>query len=295
LAAISCITRLSVDFVSDRGESAVIVDQREKAARFRALHERAGTFVIPNPWDAGSARVLAGLGFEALATTSSGLAFAMGRSDGSVTREEHLAHIRALCAATRLPVSADLEKCYADDPAQAARTIPLACEAGAAGCSIEDYSGHAGGLIYDFQHAVERVAAAVEAARALSMPFTLTARAENLIRGRPSLDDTIKRLQAFEKAGADVLYAPGLKSADEVRAVCASVTKPVNVLATPALTVAEIEAAGGKRISLGGALARAGIGGFLDAAREISESGRISALGPAPGFGEINKLMEGKG
>ncbi|MHA1164505.1 MAG: isocitrate lyase/PEP mutase family protein [Alphaproteobacteria bacterium] len=267
-------------------------DQQDRSERFRALHEREGAFVIPNPWDAGSARVLAGLGFEALATTSSGLAFTFGRSDGAVTRDEHLAHIRDLVAATPLPVSADLENCYFDDPAEAAETIRLASEAGASGGSIEDFSGHPDGHIYEFDHAVERVVTAVEAARALPVPFVLTARAENLIRGRDDLDDTILRLQAFEKAGADVLYAPGLKSAEEVARVCSAVSKPVNVLATPALTVAEIARAGGKRISVGGALARAGIGGFLDAAREMADAGGFARLGDAPGFGDINKLME---
>lgn len=268
-------------------------DQQDRSERFRALHEREGAFVIPNPWDAGSARVLAGLGFEALATTSSGLAFTFGRSDGAVSRDEHLAHIRSLVSATSLPVSADLENCYADDPVEAAETIRLASEAGASGCSIEDFSGHPGGHIYDFDHAVERVAASVEVARALPIPFVLTARAENLIRGRDDLDDTILRLQAFEKAGADVLYAPGLKTSDEVTRVCSSLSKPVNVLATSALTVAEIAEAGGKRISVGGALARAGIGGFLDAAREMADTGGFAPFGDAPGFGEINKLMEG--
>ena len=267
--------------------------QIERSEAFKALHEREGAFIIPNPWDAGSARVLAGLGFEALATTSSGLAFTFGRGDGAVTREEHLAHIRDLVAATKLPVSADLENCYSDDPREAAETIRLASEAGASGGSIEDHSGPPDGHIYDFDHAVERVAAAVEVAQSLPIPFVLTARAENLIRGRDDLDDTILRLQAFEKAGADVLYAPGLKTTDEVARVCSAVSKPVNVLATSTLTVAEIASAGGKRISVGGALARVGIGGFLDAAREMAEEGSFAAFGDAPLFGEINKLLDG--
>lgn len=270
-----------------------VADQEARAVQFRSLHEAEGAFVIPNPWDAGSARVLAGLGFKALATTSSGLAYTMGRSDGAVTRDEHLAHIATLCAATPLPVSADLENCYADDPAKAAKTIPLAFEAGASGCSIEDYSGHPDGQIYGFDHAVERVSAAVEAARALPVPFVLTARAENLIRGRMDLDDTIRRLQAFEKAGADVLYAPGLKTIAEVEAVCSAVSKPVNVLATATLTVAEIANAGGKRISVGGALARTAVGGFFDAAREILDTGAFALLVAAPSFAEINELMAG--
>jgi 2-methylisocitrate lyase-like PEP mutase family enzyme len=268
-------------------------DQQERAVRFSALHEREAAFVIPNPWDAGSARVLAGLGFEALATTSSGYAFTLGRADGAVSRDEMLAHIRDLVDATPLPVSADLENCFSDDPAKAAETIRLASDAGASGGSIEDYSNPPDGRIYDFDHAVERVVAAVEVARALPNPFVLTARAENLIRGRDDLEDTILRLQAFEKAGADVLYAPGLKTTEEVRQVCSALSKPVNVLATPTLTVEGIATAGGKRISVGGALARAGIGGFLDAAREMAGTGGFAPLGDAPGFGEINKLMEG--
>ncbi|GBE44333.1 2,3-dimethylmalate lyase [bacterium BMS3Bbin10] len=270
------------------------MDRYERAARFRALHEREGAFITPNPWDRGSARVLAGLGFEALATTSSGFAFTLGRSDGAVSREETMAHIRDLVGAAALPVSADLENCYSDDPAEAAQTLRLACEAGASGGSIEDYSGHPGGRIYDFDHAVERVAAAVEVVRGLPVPFMLTARAENLIRGRDDLADTIKRLQAFEKAGADVLYAPGLKTEDEVKQVCSAVSMPVNVLAGASLTAAEIAGAGGKRISVGGALARVGIGGFLGAAREMAEGGTFAAFAGAPGFGEINKLMEGE-
>lgn len=268
-------------------------DQLDRTTRFQALHERDGAFVIPNPWDTGSARVLAGLGFEALATTSSGYAFTLGRADGTVSRDELLAHISDLVEATSLPVSADLENCFADDPTEAAETIRLASEVGASGGSIEDYSNPPDGRIYDFDHAVERVAAAVEVARGLPVPFVLTARAENLIRGRDDLDDTILRLQAFETAGADVLYAPGLKTAEQVVTVCKAVSKPVNVLATPTLTVSEIAGAGGKRISVGGALARASIGGFIDAAKEMIETGGFAPLGDAPGFGDINKLMEG--
>ncbi|MDH3582195.1 MAG: isocitrate lyase/phosphoenolpyruvate mutase family protein, partial [Hyphomicrobiales bacterium] len=260
----------------------MVIDLPAKAARFRALHERDGAFVIPNPWDIGSARLLAGLGFEALATTSSGFAYALGRGDGAVTRDEVLAHIAALNDATDLPVSADLEQCFADDPKAAAETITLAGDAGAAGGSIEDWSGPQGDEIYEIGLATDRVAAAVEAARALPFAFTLTARAENLIRGRMDLDDTIKRLQAFEAAGADVLYAPGLKSLEEVRTVCAAVTKPVNILATPKLTVADIADAGARRISIGGALARAAVGGFLGVARDIRKRGDFSALGATP-------------
>lgn len=269
-------------------------DTENRTARFRALHERDGAFVIPNPWDSGSARVLAGLGFEALATTSSGLAFVLGRSDGNVTREEHLVHIGDLVLATQLPVSADLENCYSGDPVAAAETIRLASDAGASGGSIEDYSGPADGRIYEFDLAVERVAAAVDTIRSLPRDFVLTARAENLIRGVDDLDDTVKRLEAFEQAGADVLYAPGLKTVEEVRIVCSALSKPANVLATPALSVAEIAEAGGKRISLGGALARTSIGGFLAASREIIDKGSFATLGKAPGFPEIMEIMSGK-
>src|SRR5216117_2803605 len=225
--------------------------QQEKAARFRALHD-GDPFVIPNPWDAGSARVLAALGFEALATTSSGFAFTLGRRDGEATLDEVVEHVRAIDALTELPVSVDLENGYGPDPADAARAIARAAEAGAVGGSIEDYD-RTGGL-YDFEHAVERVAAAVEAARALDFPFTLTARAENHIRGNPDLEDTIARLQAFAAAGADVLYAPGLQSVDEIRAVCDAATKPVNVLARKTLSLDEIFGAGAQRVSVGGAL-----------------------------------------
>src|SRR5437763_12686365 len=208
-----------------------MVTQLEKAARFKALHEREGAFVIPNPWDAGSARLLEGLGFEALATTSAGFANSLGRPDGRVARDEAIEHCRQLSAATDLPLSADLENCFADDPAEAAETVLLAARAGVVGGSIEDYTGDPSNPIYDFALAVERVHAAVEASRSLDFPFTLTARAENLLRGRQDLDDTIRRLQAFEAAGADVLYAPGLTTLDEVRLVTGALRKPVNVLA----------------------------------------------------------------
>jgi 2-methylisocitrate lyase-like PEP mutase family enzyme len=247
--------------------------QSEKAERFRALHARAGAFVIPNPWDAGSARLLAGLGFEALATTSAGFANSRGRLDGQVTRDDVIEHCRQLSAATDLPVSADLENCFADDPAEAAATIVLAARAGVVGGSIEDYTGDPSNPVYDFSLAVERVHAAAEAVRSLGFPFTLTARAENLLRGRQDLDDTIRRLQAFEAAGADVLYAPGLTTLDEVRQVTGALSKPVNVLA-PLLkgaTVAQLADAGARRISTGGALARAAVTALLRAGREMLE------------------------
>jgi 2-methylisocitrate lyase-like PEP mutase family enzyme len=260
--------------------------QADRAEQFTALHAREGAFIIPNPWDVGSARLLAALGFEALATTSAGYAFSTGRLDGMVTLPEKIEHCRALCAATDLPVSADLENCFADDPKVAANTILLAAEAGVVGGSIEDYSNDDAKPIYDFGLAVERVHAAVEAARSLGFPFTLTARAENLLRGRPDLDDTIRRLQAFEKAGADVLYAPALTTLDQVRAVTSAVTKPVNVLA-PALkgvTLAQLAAAGAKRISVGGALARAAIAALLRAGSEMRDQG---------GFGWTSDLASG--
>jgi 2-methylisocitrate lyase-like PEP mutase family enzyme len=251
------------------------VSQAAKAEAFRTLHE-GEPFVLPNPWDAGSARVLAALGFEALATTSSGFAFTLGRLDGSVTLDEVVAHAAALDRATELPVSVDLENGYGAEPEAAALAVTRVAEAGAVGGSIEDYDP--AGYLYDQQHAVERVAAAVEAARGLSFPFTLTARAENHIRDNPDLDDTIARLTAFEDAGADVLYAPGLRSADEIRAVCEAVSKPVNVLAAPDLSLDEIFAAGAQRVSVGGALTWVAAGALAEAARAIRDSGDLSAL-----------------
>lgn len=271
------------------------VDLETKAKRFCALHEGPDTFVIPNPWDRGSARLFAGLGFKALATTSSGFAYSQGLSDGSVDREQVLAHIKELNEATDLPVSADLENCFADDAAAAAETIRLAGEAGAVGGSIEDCTGPEEARIYEIPHAVERVVAAVEAARSLPFKFVLTARAENLIRGRPDLADTIERLQAFEEAGADVLYAPGLKTAEEVRQVCDAVSKPVNVLAHSGLSVTEITEAGGKRISIGGALARVTVGSILNAAKEMQQDGTFSSFADAPTFPEINALLRQQG
>ena len=279
------------------GELHTMATQHEKAETFRALHAADSTFVIPNPWDAGTAAVLAGLGFKALATTSSGLAFVLGRADGTraVTREDALANARDIVNATDLPVNGDLENCYADDPEEAAATIAMAAEAGLVGCSIEDYSGDANTGIYDFELSVNRVRAAVAAARALPFPFTLTARAENLIRGRDDLDDTIRRLQAFEEAGADVLYAPGLNDVDSIRAVTSSVSKPVNALATPAnthLTLADYAAAGARRVSLGGTLARVASGAFLRSAREIAEHGTFTSGQGAGSMGELNALLE---
>jgi 2-methylisocitrate lyase-like PEP mutase family enzyme len=270
--------------------------QTEKANRFRALHQGPGAFVIPNPWDAGSARILAGLGFLALATSSSASAGTLGRRDGRVMREEALAMARAIVEATDLPVSADLEKGFGDDPLVAAETIRLAAEVGLVGGSIEDSTGDKERPLFDFDFAVERVAAAVAAARALPFPFTLTARAENFIRGNPDLEDTIKRLQAFEQAGADVLMAPGLPDLDAVRAVCAAVSKPVNFMAGikgKSFTVAELEAAGVRRISLAGSLYRAAMSGLLEAAREVKEQGSFGYLDRVSTTPDVMSFMQG--
>jgi 2-methylisocitrate lyase-like PEP mutase family enzyme len=271
--------------------------QSDKSRAFRALHERPGAFIIPNPWDVGTARILAGLGFQALATTSAGLAFALGRRDGegAVSRDEALAHACAIIvAATPLPVSADLENGFGDAPETAAQTIRLAAETGLVGASIEDATGDPERPIYDAMLAAERIAAAAEAARALPFPFTLTARAENLLHGRPDLDDTIRRLQAFEAAGAHVLYAPGLRDLDTIRTVCATVGKPVNVimgLAGTAFSVEDLAAAGVRRISLGSALARIALGAFLRAAREVKERGTFTFAESAAPFAEIAPFM----
>jgi 2-methylisocitrate lyase-like PEP mutase family enzyme len=266
--------------------------QAEKGKAFRALHEH-GTFIIPNPWDVGSARILTALGFAALATTSAGFAWSIGRRDGAVTREEALAHCRDLVAATHLPVSADLENCFGDAPEFVAETIRLAAATGLVGCSVEDATGDRAKPIYDAGLATERVAAAVAAARALPFPFTLTARAENFLHGRPDLDDTIKRLQAFERAGADVLYAPGLRDIETVRTVCASVGKPVNVLAgAKGLSLAALAAAGVRRVSVGGLLSRAALGALIRAGREIKEHGTFTFAEEAASFAEINGYME---
>ncbi len=250
--------------------------QERKAEAFRALH--AGeAFVIPNPWDAGSARVLEALGFRALASTSSGFAFTLGRLDGDATLEEVAAHATALDVATELPLSVDLENGYGAAPEAAAAAVTRIARAGAVGGSIEDWDRDEGRL-YDLAHALERVTAAAEAARRLPFPFTLTARAENHIRGNPDLEDTIRRLQAFEAAGADVLYAPGLGTLEEIRTVCEAVSKPVNVLARPHLTFAQLAEAGARRVSVGGALAWVAARAMADAATGIRERGDFSAL-----------------
>ncbi|MGW8270287.1 MAG: isocitrate lyase/PEP mutase family protein [Burkholderiales bacterium] len=268
-------------------------DQDERAERFAALHAAAGAFIIPNPWDPGSARMLAGLGFESLASTSWGAAVALGQLDGEVSRDAMIEHVRQLSAATSLPLSADLENCYAHDPREAAQTLLLAAAAGAVGGSIEDYSLDAEKPIYDFSHAVERVQAAVEAVRRLDFHFTLTARAENLLRGVNDLDDTIRRLQAFEAAGADVLYAPGLTTLEQVRTVCGALSKPVNVLAPPVkgATLTSLAEAGAKRLSVGGALARASVGALLRAAREMREQGSFGWTAELASLGEVKRLL----
>ena len=272
------------------------VSQSDKATRFRALHHGPGAFLIPNPWDAGSARILAGLGFEALATSSGASAGILGRRDGKVTREEALAHARAIVGATDLPVSADLEKGFGDAPAVAAETIRLAAEVGLVGGSIEDATGDKDKPLYDLSLAAERVAAAVQAARALPFPFTLTARAENYLRGNPNLDDTIKRLQAFEKAGADVLMSPGLPDLESVRKVCSALSKPFNFMVGikgKSFTVAELTAAGVKRISLATSLYREAMSGLVNAAREVKDKGTFGYLDRSLTTPELNNFMQG--
>jgi 2-methylisocitrate lyase-like PEP mutase family enzyme len=253
--------------------------QAERARAFRALHEGPGPLLLPNPWDAGSARLLASLGFAALATTSGGFAATLGRPDGAVTRDEALGHAAEIAAATSLPVSADLENAFADEPAGVAETVGLAAAAGLAGCSVEDFTRRPGEPIYDLGLARERVAAAVAAARAAPGPLVLTARAENYLHGRPDLADTIRRLQAYQEAGADVLYAPGLTSLADIAAVVSSVDRPVNVLTFPgAPAVPQLAAAGVRRISVGSAFSNAALGALVCAARELLEQGTYGFL-----------------
>jgi 2-methylisocitrate lyase-like PEP mutase family enzyme len=249
--------------------------QQQRAETFRALHE-GEAFVIPNPWDAGSARVLEALGFEALATTSSGFAFTLGRLDAGATLDDVAEHVSALTQVTSLPVSVDLENGYGREPEAAATAITRVAEAGAVGGSIEDWDP--AGELYEVELAVERLAAAAEAARRFDFPFTLTGRAENHIRGNPDLDDTIARLQAYEQAGADVLYAPGLGSVEEIRAVCEAVSKPVNVLARPHLSLADMAGAGAQRISVGGAFTWVAVRAMVTAAKKIRNEGDFSSL-----------------
>lgn len=271
-----------------------MTDQHTKAVAFAGLH-RSGTFVVPNPWDAGSARVLSGRGFSALATTGAGLAYSLGRPDGAglIGRDETLANARSIVAATDLPVTADLESGFGDRPEDVAETVRRAARAGLVGASIEDTTGGPGG-IRDLAEAVDRLAAAVEAARALPFPFTLTARADNFFQGHSDLDDTIRRLQAYAETGADVLYAPALPGPDAVGAVCSSVDKPVNVLATGPLlasSVAELSALGVRRISLGSALPRIALTAVLDAAAELTGPGTFGFARSALGYAEANALL----
>jgi len=257
------------------------MNQREKAERFQALHKAPGAFVIANPWDGGSARILAGLGFQALATSSGAAAGVLGRRDGKITRDEALGQARLIVAATDLPVSADLEKGFGDAPSVVAETVTLAAQAGLVGCSIEDATGNKEKPLYAFRDAVERVKAAAQAAKRVAFPFTLTARAENFLRGNPDLDDTIQRLQAFEKAGADVLFAPGLPDLDAVRKLCQSLGRPVNFMVGikgKSFSVAELEQAGVRRISLASSLWRASMTGLVEAAREVKEQGTFGYL-----------------
>jgi 2-methylisocitrate lyase-like PEP mutase family enzyme len=270
--------------------------QADKGSAFRALHQRAGAFIIPNPWDVGSARLLARLGFEALATTSAGYAFSVGQRDNTIGRDRMMAHVGAIASATDLPVSADLENGFGDDPETVAETIRRAAGTGLAGGSIEDSIDRPGESIYEHELAVERVRAAAEAARSLPFPFTLTGRAENYLVGRPDLKDTIKRLQAYQEAGADVLYAPGLTSREEIAAVIRSVDRPVNVvmgLQGVSLSLAALAEIGVKRVSVGSALCRAALGGFLRAARELREHGTFGFAEEAVSYRELNALFEG--
>jgi len=269
--------------------------QEDKGQAFRALHERHTAFIIPNPWDAGTARLLAHLGFEALATTSAGYAFSVGQRDNTVGRDLMMAHVAAIASATDLPVSGDLENGFGDDAATVAETIRLAGGAGLVGGSIEDSTGRPAQPIYERGHASERVRAAVEAARSFSFPFTLTARAENYLVGRADLKDTIARLQAYQEAGADVLYAPGLATLDDITAVVTSVDRPVNVLVGAKgirLSLEQLSRAGVKRVSVGSALSRAALGAFLQGAREMREHGTFGFADEAVSYRDVMAMFE---
>jgi 2-methylisocitrate lyase-like PEP mutase family enzyme len=269
--------------------------QAEKGSDFRALHERDGAFIIPNPWDVGTARLLARLGFEALATTSAGYAFSVGQRDNTIGRDRMMTHVAAIASATDLPVSADLENGFGDDPETVAETIRLAARAGLVGGSIEDSTNRPGVPIYEHQLAAERVRAAAEAARSLPIPFTLTGRAENYLVGRPDLKDTIKRLQCYQEAGADVLYAPGLTSQDDIAAIVSSVDRPVNVvmgLQGVQLSLEALSQIGVKRVSVGSALSRAALGAFLRAAREMREHGTFTFADEAVSYRDISAMFD---
>jgi 2-methylisocitrate lyase-like PEP mutase family enzyme len=272
-----------------------MLTQADKSAAFAELHSGPGAFIIPNPWDAGTARLLADLGFEALATTSAGHAFSAGLPDNTVSREAAIAHAAVIAAATELPVSADLENGFGDDPSIVAETIRMAAAAGVVGGSIEDASARTNGEPYDIRLAAERIRAAADAARALPFRFMLTARAENYLVGRPNLPDTIRRLQAYQEAGADVLYAPGLRGSDDIATVVRAVDRPVNVvmgLAGARFSVAALSQVGVKRVSVGSALARAAFGAVFRAAREMRELGTFEFAREAIGYADINKVFE---
>lgn len=272
-----------------------MLTQAEKARAFRALHERKQAFIIPNPWDIGTARLLAHLGFEALATTSAGYAFSVGRQDNTIDRDETMAHAAAIASATDLPVSADLENGFGDDPETVAETIRLAVETGLAGGSIEDVSGRANSALYELEQAADRVRAAAEVARNLPFPFTLTARAENYLVGKPDLKDTIERLQAYQEAGADVLYAPGLNSKADIASIVSSVDLPLNVimgLQGIQLSLAELSAIGVRRISVGSALSRAALGAFLRGAKEMRDQGTFAFAADAVSYRDINSMFK---
>ena len=269
--------------------------QFDKGSAFRALHQQEKAFIIPNPWDVGTARLLAHLGFDALATTSAGYAFSVGQRDNTITRDRMIAHASEIVSATELPVSADLENGFGDDPETVAETIRLAAGAGLVGCSIEDSTNRGDYAIYEFETAVERVRAASEVARALPFPFMLTARAENYIVGRRDLEDTIKRLQAYQEAGADVLYAPGLTSKEDIATVVSSVDRPVNVLMGlqgVRLSLEELSRIGVKRVSVGSALCRVALGAFLRAGREMREQGTFTFAGEAVSFRDLTEMFK---
>jgi 2-methylisocitrate lyase-like PEP mutase family enzyme len=272
-----------------------VTSQSEKAAAFRKLHERRGAFIIPNPWDVGTARILAKLGFEALATTSAGFAFSSGVQDNQVGRDNMLKHVAEIAGATDLPVSADLENGFGDDPKTVAETIRLAAAAGVVGGSIEDSIDRPGEKVYELEHALDRIRAAVEAKRSLPFPFTLTARAENYLVGIPDLKDTIRRLQAYQEAGADVLYAPCITTREEITAIVRSVDRPVNFLMgtqPQRFTLDELSEMGVRRVSVGSALSAAALGAFLRAAREMRKTGTFTYTQDAAGFGEISDLLK---
>jgi 2-methylisocitrate lyase-like PEP mutase family enzyme len=273
----------------------MLVNQVEKANRFRTLHQAPGAFIIPNPWDVGSARVLAGLGFQALATSSAAAANVVGRKDHGLTRDEALSHGKGIVNATDVPVSADLGNGFGDRPEVVAETVRLAAEAGLVGCTIEDATGNPSQPLYDFELAVERIAAAAEAARALPFPFMLTARAHNFLFAEPSLHEAIRRLQAYEEAGADVLFAPALPDLEAVRTVCQAISKPFNFMAGikgKSFSISELADAGVKRISLATSLYRAAMTGFLDAVHEVKTTGTFNFLDECVSTPELNKLMQ---